>query len=523
MTRLIALTIALSFIISLVLVPCIRLLAHKIGMVDAPDADRKLHRKSIALGGGIAIFASVTATFCIVVLFDRYGGDRLLKAITTEWYGLFAAAAAMVAVGLIDDVWSLRGRQKLMLQVLITSAVIGTGTIVEKIGFFGTDMYLGAFAYPITMLWLLVAVNALNLIDGADGMATTAGCIISLGLAFLSIQEVPSPSTIVALALAGALLAFLIFNQPPASIFLGDAGSMTIGLFVGVLAVWSNVKESTVLASAPVAILAIPLFDSSAAVLRRWLTGRSIYASDRGHLHHLLQSKFGPNGMLLVVASLCLLTTFLAVLSARYDVPSLAAFGVVAALTILIWTRSFGYAEFRLVVVKTLSVARSFLVAPHKCLGQKHQTRVPLQGTGDWDTIWEPLVDFAKTHDLAKIRIDLSLSWLHEGYHATWTSVRLPEKALQLHVRLPLFTTRTADNAQVGIGRLEIVAAADDPIVYQRISDLTGKLTHLGPQIDAIITGLEVKCRFRREETDDSSPHLRLTCPEPDEPTRAAG
>ncbi len=352
MTSLIAIPIAISFLTALFLVPCVRVVAHQVGMVDNPDAERKLHHKSVALGGGIAVFAAIFVTFVATVIYDRYFGSFLLGYLTTEWYGLFFAAGAMLLVGLIDDLWSMRGRQKLLLQILIISAVIGTGTLIEKIGLFGTDIYLGAFGYPITMLWLLVAVNALNLIDGADGMATTAGCIISLGLGILSLNNGPSLSAVVAFALAGGLLAFLIFNRPPASIFLGDAGSMMIGLFVGVLAMWSNVKESTVLASAPVAILAIPLFDSSAAVVRRWLTGRSIYATDRGHLHHLLQEKFGSTGMLLVVAGLCTFTTLLSVLSTRYDLPLLAGLGVFGVVTALVCTRSFGHAECRLVVRK---------------------------------------------------------------------------------------------------------------------------------------------------------------------------
>ena len=132
----------------------------------------------------------------------------------------------------------LRGRQKLLLQILIISALVGAGTNVEKLGFFGYELNLGPFSYPITLLWLLIAVNALNLIDGADGMATTAGCIISFGLACLSLQYGASLHSLVALSLAGGLLAFLVYNKPPATIFLGDAGSMMIGLFVGVLAVW---------------------------------------------------------------------------------------------------------------------------------------------------------------------------------------------------------------------------------------------------------------------------------------------
>ena len=503
MTSMIAICLAFSFFTALILVPCVRFVAHKIGMVDDPDAERKLHHKPIALGGGVAVFAALAATFSAVVIYDRYVGDFSLGYLTTQWYGLFFAAGAMLVVGLVDDLWSLRGRQKLLLQILIISAVIGTGTVVDKIGLFGSELYLGALGYPVTMLWLLVAVNALNLIDGADGMATTAGSIISLGLAFLSLQHGLSLNVVVALALAGSLLAFLVFNRPPASIFLGDAGSMMIGLFIGVLAVWSHVKESTVLASAPVAILAIPLFDSSAAVIRRWLTGRSIYATDRGHLHHLLAKKFGPQRMLLVVAGLCSFTTVLAVLSTRYELPLLAGLGVACVITILVCTRSFGHAECRLLLGKSLNVVRSFLVAPHNCPGQRQQTRVPLQGSGNWDTVWEPLVEFAKTHDLAKVNIDLSLSWLHEGYHATWTSVRLPERAFQLSVRMPLFALRAADHEQVSIGRLEIIAPASDPTAYEKISDLSDKLVDLGPQIDAIIADLERQDRELRQDGEE--------------------
>ena len=166
------------------------------------------------------------------------------------------------------------------------------------------------------------------------------------------VADTAALTAIVAFGLSGALAGFLVFNKPPASIYLGDAGSMTIGLCVGVLAVWSSVKESTVLASAPVAILAIPLFDSSAAILRRWLTGRSIYASDRAHLHHLLQERFGPVKMLIVVAGLCVTTTALSVLSVLLRQPWLAGVGVVIVLGLLVLTRSFGHAECQLLVMK---------------------------------------------------------------------------------------------------------------------------------------------------------------------------
>ena len=486
----------------MLLVPSVRTLALQFGFVDSPDAERKLHRRPIALCGGLAVFAAVVMAFLLIIQVDRRFGMFALGVIASRWYVLFFAAGAILVVGLLDDAWSLRGRQKLLLQFLIITALVGSGTVVEKISLFGTEFGLGAFSYPITVLWLLIAVNALNLIDGADGMATTVGCFISAGLAMLAWQTGSPLGAVLAIALSGSLLGFLCFNRPPASIFLGDAGSMMIGLFVGVLAVWSSVKESTVLASAPVAILAIPLFDSSAAILRRWLTGRSIYATDRAHLHHLLQEKFGSHGMLLVVAALCAFTTVLSVVSSLYSIPWLAGIGVILVLGILVLTRSFGHAEARLVLGKVSNLVHSFLTANPGSSVDKQHHRLSLQGSGRWETIWEPLVEFAKSHELAKVKIDLSLAWLHEGYHATWNSVCMPERAFQMSVRLPLFTHQTSDGKPLCIGRLEIIAAANDPTVYERIADLSEKLADLGPQIDLIIADLESRSRKGSDVAD---------------------
>ncbi len=489
---LIAICIALAIASSLLIVPLVRTLAIAFGIVDHPDSERKLHETPIALGGGVAVFLALTATFVGTILIDRafFGGS--LGIINSNWYLLFEAAGAMLVVGLIDDAWTLRGRQKLLLQCLIVASLVGSGTVIQTVSLPGLQFQLGAFAFPVTVLWLLLAVNALNLIDGADGMATTVGSIICLGFGFLSLYSGASFGAVVGFGLSGALAGFLVFNRPPASIYLGDAGSMMIGLFVGVLAVWSsNVKESTVLAAAPMAILAIPLFDSIAAILRRWLTGRSIYATDRGHLHHLLQEKYGNSKMLLFVALLCGTTTALSLLSIQLEQPWLAGLGVAIVFGLLVSTRSFGHSEFRMLLGHASHFAQSFATTPATCESGKQHRRDQLQGEANWDTIWEPLVEFAKIHDLAKVKIDLNLAWLHEGYHANWQSVRLPEKALQLSIRVPLFTHREADASQVQIGRLEIIAPANDPSVYQRIADFSEHLVDLGPEIDRVVANLE--------------------------------
>jgi UDP-GlcNAc:undecaprenyl-phosphate GlcNAc-1-phosphate transferase len=329
-------------------------------------------------------------------------------------------------------------------------------------------------------------------------------------------------ATIVGFALAGALAGFLVFNKPPATIYLGDAGSMMIGLFLGVLAIWTRLKEPSVLATAPIAIFALPLFDSTAAVMRRWLTGRSIYQTDRGHLHHLIQQKYGRKRMLLVVGCLCLITTTMSLLSIRASLPLLPIVGVATVLGLLVATKTFGHTELRLLFLRLFHFAHSFSMSAEDAKEKKYQRKVKMQGNGAWETIWEPLVDFAKGHEMARVKIDLSMPWIHEGFHASWQSARMPEKASQLRICLPLFTqARVAPEKakdedvdlsdvtdkpnQVHVGRLEIIASANNSGIYDRLNDLVDHLIEMGIQIDMIVASLEsqaIENRLDQERID---------------------
>ncbi len=175
MIWLLAISMIVALCASLLLVPVVRSFAHLIGIVDRPDQERKLHEVPVALGGGIAVFLAFAIAFVATLLIDRQFFDRVLGDVTMHGIVLFVSAIAILLVGFVDDVWALRGRQKLLLQCLIIACMVGSGTVIEQIGLFGFDLQLGVFAFPITMVWLLLAVNALNLIDGADGVATTAG------------------------------------------------------------------------------------------------------------------------------------------------------------------------------------------------------------------------------------------------------------------------------------------------------------------------------------------------------------
>lgn len=481
MWHLVLIAILSSAAIAFAVVPVVRASFRWLGIIDRPDAERKLQTNAVSLGGGLAVFASLCATFAIVMMGDRYLGEGLLGTLDGRWHVLFYSAASLMLVGLADDVFSLRGRQKLVLQIIVVLAVVGGGTLVQSVAFLGYRIDLGVFAFPLTVLWLLASINALNLIDGADGMASTVGAIISGGLAILCLQTGSPLGAVVAATLCGSLLGFLCFNRPPASIYLGDAGSMVIGLFVGVISIWSSVKGSTLLSIAPLLLLSLPLFDSSIAILRRVLTGRSIYATDRGHLHHRLLDRFSHPKMLLVVAALTAVTSAAGIVSVMFQQQWIAVAGVGLVLSFLVLTRLFGSAELGMLVRRTAHFGESMLVRSNQSDHQVHQKTVQLQGSHHWDSIWNSLVEFAVDRGLAKIKLDVSIAWMQEGYHGSWQRSRLPEKSEQLSLKMPIYL----DNKCVG--RLELVGNARSASTVETLEQLTDRFAELLTQIRMLI------------------------------------
>lgn len=481
-------------IAAVLLVPIVRSLAIRTGLVDRPDAERKLHARPIALAGGVAVFFSLLIGIGAAVGQQTRWTFRIPSSFDTQpWIILLGGLIAILVVGLVDDKWSLRGRQKLLAQCLVALVVVGSGASLDEVSLFRMKIPLGVFALPVSVLWLLLCINALNLLDGADGMATTVGIFVSGALAMISfLHGSPTSITITAFAICGALVGFLIYNRPPASIFLGDAGSMMVGLLVGVLAMWCRHKETTAFAAAPLAILVLPLFDSVAAITRRWLTGRSLYTSDRGHMHHLLNDKFGRIGTLWVAAAACTVSSSTAIASVWLQQSWLAPIGAMIVLIALVGTRTFGYSEFRLVVGRARHLLISFVVRPAIGEQQKHERALKLQGNGRWQDVWEPLIDFAVRQELASVKIDVNMAWLHESYHATWRSVQLPEPAFQSVVRIPLFASREHDgqSERVPIGRLEIIAASNADSLH-RLSDFLEHAAELQIQVEQVVRRME--------------------------------
>jgi UDP-GlcNAc:undecaprenyl-phosphate/decaprenyl-phosphate GlcNAc-1-phosphate transferase len=449
----------------LALTPLARRLAARVGLIDTPDGRRKIHPVPIPVAGGLAIL-----TTCLVVLALAVGLFQPVRELFTPspgpMLGLLLGAVVICLVGVADDHRQLRGRHKLLGQLAAVLLVMLCGVRVEAVHLFGWRCDLGVGAWVFTMFWLLGAINSLNLIDGMDGLLGSVGTIICLGVALMSAWVGHWPEACVAAALAGALCGFLCFNLPPASIYLGDAGSMLIGLVIGVLAIRSSLKgPATVALAAPTALLIIPILDTTAAILRRKLTGRSIYTTDRGHLHHvLLDSGLSRPMVLLLVSGLCVLTFVGVMASVAYQSEVLALTSAAAVVAILVATRLFGHVELMLVLKSCGALARS---VTGRRSADGHEVQVRLQGSADWGDLWGRLLEAAEPLNLRSLSLDINAPAFHEGYHARWVRGEAPEGAHDVDVwsaDLPL----TANGKPAG--RVVLSGYTDDEAVWRKMA-----------------------------------------------------
>lgn len=442
-------------------------LGRRVGLLDTPDGRRKTHARPVPVVGGVAVFAAAVAALAVTAAV-RPDVAAALAADARGCIALLTAAAVLTAVGVIDDRFNLRARYKLLGQLAAILVLVVPGHfVIEHLGLLGWVIDLGPLAGPVTVVWLLACVNALNLIDGMDGLLGTVGLIALLTLAVMAGMVGHVLAAAVALALAGAVLGFLRYNLPPASVYMGDAGAMLIGLVIGALAVAARLKgTATVALGAPVALLVLPMLDTTAAVVRRKLTGRGLATTDHGHLHHVLQ-KHGltVRRVLVLVAALGLTASAgaLASTALQNDVYALvAAGGVVVTLVV---TRLFGTAELALVRKRLTAAARSMRTPPPG--GPGWELAVRLHGTADWEEVWQDLTGCAAALNLQTVCLDVNAPALQEDYHARWDRAgpSFPESHLW-RVEIPLFGRGQP------IGRLAIAGGRDDEPLVEKLLTL---------------------------------------------------
>jgi UDP-GlcNAc:undecaprenyl-phosphate/decaprenyl-phosphate GlcNAc-1-phosphate transferase len=332
---------AVSFICCLFLTPLVRRWSQWVGLLDRPNA-RKVHLSPTPRTGGIAIGLAYLAALGLLILSPLKGADVVDLPLAT---GLMPAAGVMFLVGLLDDLRGLRPWQKLLGQA--SAAVLAYAAGVNVSGVAGLTVP-GWLTLPITIAWLVACSNAFNLIDGVDGLATGIGLFASFTTLAAALLQNHAPLALATAPLVGALVAFLRYNFNPASIFLGDCGSLTIGFLLGCFAaVWGQ-KSATLLGmTAPLMALAVPLLDTGASIVRRYLRRQPIFTADRNHLHHrLLDRGFSPRQVALVVYAICGIA---AAFSLLMTVPHNTFHGlllVTFCLTAWFGLRLAGYVEF---------------------------------------------------------------------------------------------------------------------------------------------------------------------------------
>ncbi len=269
------------FILSLVLVGLVKHYAEKIGLIDVPDG-RSSHINHTPSGAGIGFYLAVASVLAI------FHFDSVMM---NSWSCL--AVLLVFIVGVLDDHHDTSPNTKFIVLTFSTLLLSLDGVIIDDLGiFFGMHITLGWLALPFTIFAIVGFTNALNLLDGLDGLAATVSIVILGSFFAVGYMNDDFFMMVASMAFISALLAFLVFNWNPASIFMGDSGSLTLGFVISVLAVKSLAYLPTV---SILFITAIPVFDTLIVMIRRKLNGRSAFSADRCHFHHILRHFFAED------------------------------------------------------------------------------------------------------------------------------------------------------------------------------------------------------------------------------------
>lgn len=309
-------TAAVAFFLSLaiagVLTPVLRELAVRLNLVDEVGSARKIHARPVPRLGGIAIVIAFFSPLVGLLILETSTGDLFL-ADPRRAFGLFIGGGLIALLGVYDDVKGVKAWVKLSVQVPVAMLMYWLGFKINVIANpFGDPIPLGILGLPLTVMWVVGLVNAMNLIDGLDGLAGGVSLFaISVTLIIALMKSQPLMILFCA-ALAGSVLGFLAYNFNPATIFMGDTGSMFLGFVIAITSIQVNQKSSTAVAIlVPIVALGLPLLDTSLAFLRRSARGKSPFSADREHIHHRLLdlglSQRQAAGILYIV---CLLLAF---------------------------------------------------------------------------------------------------------------------------------------------------------------------------------------------------------------------
>ena len=319
---------AAAALTTLVCTPLAKRFALRVDAVDYPSK-RRINTKPTPRLGGLAVFAGIIVACFVALLGTWYlGWPPVLvshPSLAVNYPVLAVAFVLMVATGTADDIYQLSPKAKFAGQLLAAGVAVAGGLVIREVANpfdGGAPIDIGFVAYPITIIYLVAFTNIINLIDGLDGLASGISCIAALSMFSFAVLAHRMDAAALAVALAGACLAFLHYNFHPASIFLGDSGSLLLGFGLGVISLL-NVTRTAALTSMliPLIVAGVPILDTLSAIIRRTRAHVSIGQADKGHIHHrLIQEGYDQKQAVLLIYAWCIMLSIGAAIINQVDI-----------------------------------------------------------------------------------------------------------------------------------------------------------------------------------------------------------
>lgn len=321
----ICLPFLISFAISLILTPVVIKVGPKFGYLDIPKDNRRMHKRPMPIAGGVAIYLAATIAILVFIPLNK------------NIISLLIGSTVILISGLLDDKFSISPKAKIFFQLVAGLIIALSGSQIE----FFTNIistkevvWLKYLSIPVTLFWICGITNTVNLIDGLDGLAAGISLISAVSLMFIALKMNLLAVAIIAAAVGGGCLGFLPYNFNPAKIFMGDTGALYLGFMLSYISIQGVMKYATTLMIfVPVLVLGVPVFDTAFAMIRRYISGKKIFAADKGHLHHrLLALGLTQRQTVLILYAISLIFGILANVISDFD----PVIGIIISLLIII-------------------------------------------------------------------------------------------------------------------------------------------------------------------------------------------
>jgi len=479
---------AIAFITAVVCTPVLRAVARRLGIVDKPDGLRKVHGREVPLLGGVAIYIALAAPIIALYFIPRTTISTALFARPAQILTLMGGGAIALAFGMFDDVRHLSARWKLLLQSIAALVAIFGGYSIKSISNpFGAEaIELGLLSMPITLFWFLGCMNAVNLVDGLDGLAAGVCLFLSLTLLMVSLFAENYMSMLLMACLSGSILGFLLFNFHPASIFLGDSGTMLLGYIVAALALVAAQKaEASVALLIPVIALGFPIFETALSMLRRWSRKLPISAADRQHIHHVLRDKgLSHKRAVLVLYAACAILGAAAILvSIRQDETTMMVIGTLGIIA-FVCVRVFGGLRFDALWGR-LSEQRDWTQRSVAAKIAVENAAQRMQAATDVETMWAACSDAFEALELDHATLRINGHNGSEPIKWTWSNWPSGDQSSQLDFHIVQLSIR---NNGTLWGALELRKHVLDQPMLPVAPELLAKLqNHMGRKVDLLL------------------------------------